>query len=41
MKTALELRDDLVTQAKARAAQARTTLIGLVEEGLALRLRRT
>ena len=40
MKTTLDLRDDLVAQAKALAAKERTTLTRMIEEGLALRLRR-
>lgn len=40
MKTTLDLRDDLVAQAKALAAKERTTLTKMIEEGLALRLRR-
>lgn len=40
MKTTLDLRDYLVTRAKALAAKERTTLTKMVEEGLALRLRR-
>ena len=39
MKTTLVLNDSLVAQAKALAAQQRTTLTRLIEEGLALRLR--
>jgi hypothetical protein len=39
MKTMLNLRDDLVAEAKALAARERTTLKKIVEEGLALRLR--
>jgi hypothetical protein len=39
MKTTLDLRDDLLAAAKARAALDRTTLTRLVEEGLSLRLR--
>jgi len=39
MKTTLNLRDDLVAEAKALAARERTTLTKIVEEGLALRLR--
>ena len=39
MKTTLDLRDDLLTEAKARAARERTTLTRIVEEGLSLRLR--
>jgi len=40
MKTTLNLRDDLVIQAKALAAKESTTLTKMIEEGLALRLRR-
>lgn len=40
MKTTLDLRDDLLIQAKAAAARERTTLTRMLEEGLALRLRR-
>ena len=40
MKTTLDLRDDLVARAKALAAKERTTLTKMIEEGLALRLRR-
>lgn len=40
MKTTLDLRDDLVARAKALAAKQRTTLTKMIEEGLALRLRR-
>lgn len=39
MKTTLDLNDQLVADAKALAAQQRTTLTRLVEEGLQLRLR--
>lgn len=39
MKTTLDLRDDLLSEAKARAARERTTLTRIVEEGLSLRLR--
>jgi hypothetical protein len=34
MKTTLDLRDDLLAEAKARAARERTTLTRIVEEGL-------
>lgn len=37
--TTLNLRDDLVAEAKALAARERTTLTKIFEEGLALRLR--
>jgi hypothetical protein len=40
MKTTLDLRDDLLARAKALAAKERTTLTRMIEEGLALRLRR-
>jgi len=40
MKTTLNLRDDLVAKAKALAAKECTTLTKMIEEGLALRLRR-
>jgi hypothetical protein len=39
MKTTINLRDDLLVEAKARAARERTTLTRIVEEGLSLRLR--
>ena len=39
MKTTLNLNDALVTQAKTLAAQQRTSLTRLIEEGLQLRLR--
>jgi hypothetical protein len=40
MKTTLDLRDDLLAEAKALAAKERTTLTKMIEEGLALRMRR-
>ena len=40
MKTTLNLQDELMVRMKAVAAQEHTTLTRLVEEGLALRLRR-
>jgi hypothetical protein len=40
MKTTLNLRDDLVARAKALATKESTTLTKMIEEGLALRLRR-
>lgn len=40
MKTTLNLQDELMARVKALAALERTTLTRLVEEGLALRLRR-
>jgi hypothetical protein len=39
MKTTLDLRDELLARAKARAAEERTSLTRIIEEGLALRLR--
>ncbi|TAK75505.1 MAG: DUF2191 domain-containing protein [Aquabacterium sp.] len=39
MKTTLNLNDQLLADAKARAAQERTSLTRLIEEGLQLRLR--
>jgi hypothetical protein len=39
MKTTLDLNDTLLTTAKALAAQQRTSLTRLIEEGLQLRLR--
>lgn len=39
MKTTLEINDQLLAHAKTLAAQQRTTLTRLVEEGLQLRLR--
>jgi len=39
MKTTLELNDQLLADAKALAAQQRTRLTRLIEEGLQLRLR--
>ena len=38
MKTTLDLNDDLIANAKALAAQQRTTLTRVVEEGLRMRL---
>ncbi len=40
MKTTLDLDDELVKRAKARAARERKSLTALIEEGLRLRLRR-
>lgn len=40
MKTTLDLDDDLLARAKAAAARERKTLTRMIEEGLALRLRR-
>lgn len=39
MKTTLNLNDMLLTRAKAMAAQQRTSLTRLIEEGLQLRLK--
>jgi hypothetical protein len=39
MKTTLDLNDTLLTEAKALAAQQRTSLTRLIEEALQLRLR--
>ena len=39
MKTTLDLNDQLIADAKALAAQQRTSLTRLIEEGLQLRLR--
>jgi len=39
MKTTLDLNDALLTDAKMMAAQQRTSLTRLIEEGLQLRLR--
>lgn len=39
MKTTLDLNDALIAEAKSLAAQQRTSLTRLVEEGLQLRLR--
>jgi hypothetical protein len=39
MKTTLDLNDQLLASAKALAAQQRTTLTRVIEEGLQLRLR--
>lgn len=39
MKTTLDLNDELLAQAKARAALERKSLTRLIEEGLSLRLR--
>jgi hypothetical protein len=39
MKTTLDINDSLLATAKALAAQQRTTLTRLIEEGLQLRLR--
>ena len=40
MKTTSDIHDDLLAKAKALAAKEHTTLTKMVEEGLALRLRR-
>ena len=40
MKTTLDIRDDLISKAKALAARERTSLTRIIEEALALRLRR-
>ncbi len=40
MKTTLDLNDTLLAEAKVVAAQQRTTLTRLIEEGLQLRLRK-
>ena len=40
MKTALDLNDTLLAEAKATAARQRTTLTRLIDEGLQLRLRK-
>jgi len=40
MKTTLDLRDDLLARAKELAAKERTSLTKIIEESLALRLRR-
>ncbi len=40
MKTTLDLNDALLAQAKIVAAEQRTTLTRLIEEGLLLRLRK-
>lgn len=39
MKTTLDINDQLLAEAKVLAAQRRTTLTRLIEEGLQLRLR--
>ena len=39
MKTTLDIKDSLLANAKALAAQQRTSLTRLIEEGLQLRLR--
>ena len=41
MKTTVEIRDELLVQARTQAAREHTTLAALVEEGLVLRLRST
>ncbi|MBS0437911.1 MAG: DUF2191 domain-containing protein [Proteobacteria bacterium] len=40
MKTTLDIKDKLLADAKAMAAQQRTSLTRLIEEGLQLRLRK-
>jgi uncharacterized protein DUF6364 len=40
VKTTLDLRDDLLARAKELAAKERTSLTKIIEESLALRLRR-
>ena len=40
MKTTLDLRDDLLARAKELAAKKRTSLTKIIEESLAMRLRR-
>jgi len=40
MKTTLDLRDDLLVRAKQLAARKRTSLTKIIEESLAMRLRR-
>ncbi len=40
MKTTLDLRDDLLARAKELAAKKRTSLTRIIEESLAMRLRR-
>ena len=40
MKTTLDIQDDLLAEAKARAAHERSSLTALIEDGLRLRLRR-
>lgn len=41
VKTTVDIRDELLAQARTQAARERTTLAALVEEGLVLRLRST
>lgn len=41
MKTTLNLNDELLAQAKSMAAQQRTSLTRLIEEGLQLRMRKS
>jgi hypothetical protein len=41
MKTTLDLRDDLLSKAKQQAAKEQISLTRVIEEGLALRLRRS
>ena len=40
MKISLDIQDDLLVSAKARAAHERSTLTALIEDGLRLRLRK-
>lgn len=40
MKTTLDIRDELLARAKALSARNRTSLTRIIEEALALRLRR-
>lgn len=39
VKATVDIRDELLVQARAQAARERTTLAAMVEEGLVLRLR--
>ena len=41
VKATVDIRDELLVEARARAARERTTLAAMVEEGLVLRLRAT
>lgn len=41
VKATVDIRDELLAQARAQAARERTTLAAVVEEGLVLRLRST
>ena len=40
VKATVDIRDELLNQARAQAARERTTLAAVVEEGLVIRLRR-